>query len=60
MMGQMYQKHSSDEQPWAPFAENEMALVYSDEGISVVSGMENYAPMLYFWIHEYPKLVDQL
>ena len=60
MMGQMYQKYSSGEDPWMPFDDDEVALVYSDEGISVTSGMENYAPMLHFWIHEYPTLLDQL
>ena len=60
MMGQMYQKYSSGEDPWMSFDDNEVALVYSDDGISMVSGMENYAPMLQFWIHEYPMLLDQL
>ena len=60
MMGAMYQKYSRGEDPWNSFDENEMALVYTDEGVSLISGMENYAPMLHFWIHEYPTLVDQL
>ena len=60
MMGRMYQEYSSGEYPWSVFIDNEVALVYSDTGISTISGLENYAPMLHFWIHEYPTLLDQL
>ena len=60
MMGRMYQEYSSGGYPWSVFKDNEVALVYSDTGISTISGMENYAPMLHFWIHEYPTLLDQL